>query len=445
MAFCHPPKLPSETQHEYSKRCMIARAAWRQQKLDRYSRRKSRLLSPDSDDANKEDLTQTLLLVGEDILIELGQASREDFIRQPRQEEPPARVYAGKTLSEISGSLEERSEFSDEWLDDRKPQRQRESPLPRSKTPEIPANKRKRGWHEGPDEQAAQPDTRRRIITKDTHTSRTASQSGRKRKRGSDHEAARETSSDPAAKRKRVKSDLEEKPAPVQPASLASSSSSLITARVTRARRRQLSGLNARLLQLGQRGQLSLQEEQAPEAQAQEQAQEQAQAEAHAPKAATDRSKGPPASTKTPPRVKAKATTAINTRSKARSVKTRAGDSIGATRIESLYDDVYLQSWTRGAARRHWVVVQKNGSMIRPVAGRSADAHLRSVRERERVFSRAKASAEDSVKATTAGLAATSLWMERTRWGITYNGAGRVVSSFRRGCVRRALCRPRMS
>jgi hypothetical protein len=40
------------------------------------------------------------------------------------------------------------------------------------------------------------------------------------------------------------------------------------------------------------------------------------------------------------------------------------------SRIGELYDDAYLQTWTHGASRKYWVV-QKNGSLIRPVTGQA--------------------------------------------------------------------------
>jgi hypothetical protein len=51
-------------------------------------------------------------------------------------------------------------------------------------------------------------------------------------------------------------------------------------------------------------------------------------------------------------------------------------------RIQDLYDDVYLQSWTNGATRRYWTV-RKDGSVIRPAVGRDdIKAHLQSLQER---------------------------------------------------------------
>lgn len=52
-------------------------------------------------------------------------------------------------------------------------------------------------------------------------------------------------------------------------------------------------------------------------------------------------------------------------------------------RIDHLYHDVYLQTWTQGASRRYWIV-KKDGSLTRPVADRGASEHIQSLHGRER-------------------------------------------------------------
>jgi hypothetical protein len=96
--------------------------------------------------------------------------------------------------------------------------------------------------------------------------------------------------------------------------------------------------------------------------------------------------------------------------------------------IDDLYDDVYLQTWTHyahGAEQQYWVV-EKNGSLTRPVAGRDACAHLQSMHERERrrLESEKQASSygQDTGPQT---LAATRPWIERTEWATTYGGVRR--------------------
>ncbi|KAH9203937.1 hypothetical protein DL95DRAFT_247965, partial [Leptodontidium sp. 2 PMI_412] len=70
-------------------------------------------------------------------------------------------------------------------------------------------------------------------------------------------------------------------------------------------------------------------------------------------------------------------------------------------------------------------IVEKNGSMIRPVAGRGASEYLQSLHDRERE----RQKAEKSYIPDTGGetLAGTSPWMDRTRWPITYKGVRRDI------------------
>ncbi|KAK7177969.1 hypothetical protein PSPO01_15981 [Paraphaeosphaeria sporulosa] len=72
------------------------------------------------------------------------------------------------------------------------------------------------------------------------------------------------------------------------------------------------------------------------------------------------------------------------------------------SRIDGMYDDVFLQTWGDGPNRRYWTVLV-NGSVVRPVNCPDAHDHLAST------------------------LQSTSLWMERTRWPITYQGVRRDV------------------
>ncbi|KAL5320126.1 hypothetical protein ACEPPN_010927 [Leptodophora sp. 'Broadleaf-Isolate-01'] len=93
--------------------------------------------------------------------------------------------------------------------------------------------------------------------------------------------------------------------------------------------------------------------------------------------------------------------------------------------LDNLYDDVYLQTWTHGASRRYWIV-KKNGSTIRPVAGRGVSEHIKSARQRER----ARAEEQERTQSTNTialTLAGTRPWMERTRWEITYQGFRRDI------------------
>jgi hypothetical protein len=58
------------------------------------------------------------------------------------------------------------------------------------------------------------------------------------------------------------------------------------------------------------------------------------------------------------------------------------GRQASRSRIRDIYNDVYLQTWTHSAARRYWIV-QKDGSLVRPVADQAAHDHLQSIYERE--------------------------------------------------------------
>ena len=52
------------------------------------------------------------------------------------------------------------------------------------------------------------------------------------------------------------------------------------------------------------------------------------------------------------------------------------------SRIDGLYDDVFLQTWGDGPTRNYWMV-SVNGSVSRRVKLPCADEHLKTVRERE--------------------------------------------------------------
>jgi hypothetical protein len=103
--------------------------------------------------------------------------------------------------------------------------------------------------------------------------------------------------------------------------------------------------------------------------------------------------------------------------------------SVSRARIQDLYDDVYLQAWTNGSARRYWTV-QKDGRAVRPVAKLGVEEHLRSTREREAEYMHAQEPFRESacvVETTMLTYVATSPWMERTRWHTTYQGARRDI------------------
>jgi hypothetical protein len=97
------------------------------------------------------------------------------------------------------------------------------------------------------------------------------------------------------------------------------------------------------------------------------------------------------------------------------------------SRIDDLYDDVYLQTWTHGGSWKYWIV-QKDGSWTRHVTGQQTRGHLLSVWERE--HKRLETEDQPRVYSTDTGvhtLVATRPWMDRTRWPITYRNVRRDV------------------
>lgn len=112
------------------------------------------------------------------------------------------------------------------------------------------------------------------------------------------------------------------------------------------------------------------------------------------------------------------------------SQKHLGGRQATRSRIDKVnhHDDVYLQTWTYGASRRYWIV-KKDGSTIRPVAGRGVSEHIESAYQREPAWAmeRERTHSTNTAALTLAGIRP---WMERTRWEITYQG-------FRRDILRR--------
>ena len=94
-------------------------------------------------------------------------------------------------------------------------------------------------------------------------------------------------------------------------------------------------------------------------------------------------------------------------------------------RVDPYYNNVYLQTWTHGSSRRYWTV-KKNGSTIRPVAGRGVSEHIQGVQQRESERAERQEQTYGTNMANTT-LAGTRPWMERTRWEITYQGFRRDI------------------
>ncbi|KUI67676.1 hypothetical protein VM1G_03598 [Cytospora mali] len=313
------PKLPDETGDDYFIRWKAHRDAWRQQFLDDYYRQKeTRLPSPNSEeDPDEDEMAETVSFIERCIRIENGQPEPRDLskpVEWPQVEYPP-----GKSLSEIDEY--EPGPFSpiprcrpedDEYdfgprscstIPDPHPEstlvRKRSSSSPAEDGALEPPTKRRRRADKIPEISPAEPSTsghkRKRLQDSipelqgtfeqaqavfkkrktDTHNrpSLAGMMSGSKRKRESGPDEAHDDevqASQPkrgvlGPKRRRVSEEITTNDA----AGGKGCNSTMRTARkkaavpssprVTRARRRQLSGIDAQLFQLGQRGQADLQ------------------------------------------------------------------------------------------------------------------------------------------------------------------------------------------
>jgi hypothetical protein len=101
------------------------------------------------------------------------------------------------------------------------------------------------------------------------------------------------------------------------------------------------------------------------------------------------------------------------------------GRQASRPRLDPYYDDVYLQTWVQGTFRQYWIV-QKDGSLVRPVAGRGVSEHIESAHQREHARAEEQKRIH-STNTTAPTLAGTRPWMERTRWEITYRGCRRDI------------------
>lgn len=314
------PQRPDETYHDYFVRWKVHRDAWRQQFLDDYYRPKeTRLPSPDSDgDIDEDETLQTVRFIERCIRLENGRPEPSDL---PNPVERPQVVYPpGKSLSEIdeyepgpsspilrcrpeddeydtepsfqspildlnlqSVSMHKRSSLPDEdgGLEQPLAKRRRTDTnlvtLPAG--PGTSVHKRKRVQDGNLDEpQVAREQARAGPKKRKTDTHSRPSLAGvtscSKRKRVSGPDEAQEyevQASQPGrrvlgAKRRRVDEETITNDAAGRRDrnhTRTARDKAIVTSspRVTRARRRQLSGEDAQLFQLGQRGQLDLQEQ----------------------------------------------------------------------------------------------------------------------------------------------------------------------------------------
>lgn len=103
MSFCSP-RRPDESRKAYSARWKIARDTWRRNYVDNFRRQQQEgLLSPDSDGFTQQEIANSVENIERDILIDQGLASHDDFV--PRRTYspivfPPGTVF--KSLSELS-------------------------------------------------------------------------------------------------------------------------------------------------------------------------------------------------------------------------------------------------------------------------------------------------------------------------------------------------------
>lgn len=291
------PQRPDETFDDYFDRCKAHRDAWRQQILDDYYKPKdARLPSPNSEEGfNEDEMAQRIALIESEIRIENGLAEPRDL---PNPVVWPAVVYPpGKSVSECSEyepglyspiprgrpeDLEYESQMNWNPIPESTSTRKRskspagddglEPPAKRCRldtTSGIPlaesgasGQKRKRVQFDEPqaarEQEQASPKKRKTDRLRRPSSSSATSSSKRKRAFNPDEACDSEVQPSPSgrrvseAKRRKVGEENGTRNASV-------GGECNHTPRLTRARRRQLSGKDAQLFQLGEGGQLDLQ------------------------------------------------------------------------------------------------------------------------------------------------------------------------------------------
>ncbi|KAH8799328.1 hypothetical protein F5884DRAFT_811482 [Xylogone sp. PMI_703] len=96
--------------------------------------------------------------------------------------------------------------------------------------------------------------------------------------------------------------------------------------------------------------------------------------------------------------------------------------------IWEVCDEVYLQTWTyyaHGSNQDFWIV-EKGGSVIRPVLNRQTSDHIQAVKEREERHAQ-DAARTSGIYTATPTFAGTGTWMDRTGWEETYRGKRRDI------------------
>ncbi|KAI8710459.1 hypothetical protein NCS52_01562900 [Fusarium sp. LHS14.1] len=124
------------------------------------------------------------------------------------------------------------------------------------------------------------------------------------------------------------------------------------------------------------------------------------------------------------------------------------GQTGPSNELDELFRYVFLQTWANGPRRQYWLL-ERNGSLLRPIGGQRVQDHLRSMRERERERERIRTTAvfgvgdyhsisPERLQAPSAGLglgpasltfAEKGPWIERTGWEEMYRGKDRSMLS----------------
>ncbi|KAL7940519.1 hypothetical protein V8C42DRAFT_356200 [Trichoderma barbatum] len=92
-----------------------------------------------------------------------------------------------------------------------------------------------------------------------------------------------------------------------------------------------------------------------------------------------------------------------------------------------------LATWATGSVRQYWII-ERNGSLLRPIGGQATQDHLQSVQERERNRGHNRgpgypAAAQEAAKSSHLTFDEERLWLGRTGWPETYKGRGRDLLS----------------
>ncbi|KAJ4181393.1 hypothetical protein NW767_014158 [Fusarium falciforme] len=124
------------------------------------------------------------------------------------------------------------------------------------------------------------------------------------------------------------------------------------------------------------------------------------------------------------------------------------GQTRPSSELDELFRYVFLQTWVNGPQQQYWII-ERNGSLLRPIGGQRVQDHLRSMRERERERERIRTTAafgvgdchsisSEQLQAPSPELclgpasltfAEKGPWIERTGWEEMYRGKDRSMLS----------------